>query len=105
MALPIRVGVLSFALYHGNFWSEVFRDCPDAVFAGVSDEDAGRGRDAAARFEVPFWPTPAALLERCDAVGICSPTALHPALIEQAAAAGCHVLCEKPLAQSEQPGR
>jgi predicted dehydrogenase len=47
---------------------------------------------------VPFWPTPAALLDRCDAVGICSPTALHPALIEQAAAAGCHVLCEKPLA-------
>ena len=98
MSKPIRVGILSFALYHGNFWSEAFRDSPDAELVGVWDEDAARGQAAAARFGVPFWPTAAALLERCDAVGICSATARHRALIEQAAAAGRHVLCEKPLA-------
>jgi predicted dehydrogenase len=33
-----------------------------------------------------------------DAVIICTPPLLHVAMIEGALAAGCHVLCEKPLA-------
>ena len=39
----IRIGILSFAHYHANFWSEVFRDSPDVAFAGVWDDDRQRG--------------------------------------------------------------
>ena len=40
------------------------------------------------------------LLGSCDAVDICTPTPTHAALGRQAADAGRHVLCEKPLART-----
>ncbi|MCA0423042.1 MAG: Gfo/Idh/MocA family oxidoreductase, partial [Proteobacteria bacterium] len=36
----------------------------------------------------------------CDAVAICAETVKHPALTEAAAAAGKHILCEKPTART-----
>ena len=45
-----RIGVLSFAHYHANFWSEVF--AARGVLAGVWDDDGARGREAAQRFGV-----------------------------------------------------
>jgi myo-inositol 2-dehydrogenase/D-chiro-inositol 1-dehydrogenase len=98
MARPIQAGILSFAHYHANFWAEVFRDSPRAEFVGIWDDDAGRGEAAAANYGTRFWPELDALLGACEAVGVCSATAHHADLIERAAAAGCHVLCEKPLA-------
>ncbi len=98
MAAPIRAGILSFAHYHANFWSEVFRDSLRAEFVGIWDDDAGRGEAAAAKYDTRYWPEIGALLGACEAVGVCSATAHHAGLIERAAAAGCHILCEKPLA-------
>lgn len=40
--------------------------------------------------------------ERLDAVSVCTPNALHKDHVIEALAAGCHVLCEKPPAISEQ---
>ncbi len=41
-----------------------------------------------------------AALAGADVVDVCTPTGTHPALVAAAAAAGAHVLCEKPLALS-----
>jgi predicted dehydrogenase len=90
-----RIGVLSFAHYHANFWSEVFLQ--RGVLAGIWDDDAARGADAASRFFTTHTTDLDALLERCTAVAICSETSMHPALVERAAARGRAVLCEKPL--------
>ena len=98
MVPPIRVGLLSFAHYHANFWAEVFRDSPLAEFVGIWDDEAERGQEAASKYGARFWSDLDALLAACDAVGVCSATAPHADLIERAAAAACHVLCEKPLA-------
>jgi myo-inositol 2-dehydrogenase/D-chiro-inositol 1-dehydrogenase len=98
MAERIRVGILGFAHYHANFWSEVFRDSPRAEFVGIWDHDESRGRAAAELYGVHFWPDLVPLLDGCDAVAVTSETVRHAPLIEQAAARGRHVLCEKPLA-------
>jgi myo-inositol 2-dehydrogenase / D-chiro-inositol 1-dehydrogenase len=94
-ALPLRVGVLSFAHYHANFWSESLAE--KDVLTGVWDDDVSRRDDAAARFHTHAFDTVDALLESCNAVAICSETARHGELIEQAARRGVAVLCEKPL--------
>jgi predicted dehydrogenase len=93
-----RVGVLSFAHYHANFWSEVL--AARGVLAGVWDDDASRGRDAAQRFGTAYHAALDELLARCTAVCICSETIAHAPLIERAAARGLAILCEKPLGTS-----
>ena len=97
-SLPLRVGLLSFAHYHANFWSEVF--AARGVLTGVWDDDGARGAEAAARFGTRHDTSLDALLDRCNAVAICSETSRHATLVEAAAARGLAVLCEKPLGTS-----
>lgn len=97
---PVRIAMLSFAHYHANFWCEAFCEDAGRPLACIWDDDAERGREAAARFGVPFEPDLAAALAACTAVAICAETVKHPALTEAAAAAGRHILCEKPTARS-----
>jgi predicted dehydrogenase len=96
----IRIATLSFAHYHANFWSEVFRNSPLAEFVGIWDADPARGAEAAHRYGTKFWPELDPLLDAVDAVAVTSETLEHRPLIERAAARGRHVLCEKPLATS-----
>lgn len=98
MTAPLRIGVLSFAHYHANFWSEVFAQ--RGVLAGVWDDDEPRGREAAARFGTAFSASLDELLATCTAVAVCSETSRHATLIERAAARGVAILCEKPLGTS-----
>jgi predicted dehydrogenase len=70
------------------------------VLAGVWDDDAARGCDAAQRFGTTYHADLDALLAACTAVCICSETCRHGPLIERAAARGLAILCEKPLGTS-----
>ena len=100
MKIPIRVAVLSFAHYHANFWTEIFKTSPLATPTAIWDDDHARGQAAAAAHGLAFNPDLSAVLAGCDAVAICSETAHHGELAEQAARAGCAIVCEKPLATS-----
>ena len=100
MSEKIRFGILSFAHFHANFWAEAVKISPHASLAGVWDDQQARGREAAGRHGTQFEPDLAALLSRCDAVGITSETARHADLVEAAAAAGVNILLEKPMATS-----
>ena len=91
---PVQIGVLSFAHYHANFWSEAL--AARGALAGVWDSDVTRGREAAARFGTDFFDNIDALLARCTGVAICSETVMHPELVECAARRGLAILCEKP---------
>jgi predicted dehydrogenase len=99
---PIRIGILSFAHYHANFWSEAFQEDGRASLVGIWDSDHARGREAGLRFGTPFHEDLDALIDSVDAVAVCSETADHRRLIERAAVKARHVLCEKPIATSLQ---
>lgn len=98
MSAQIRFGILSFAHYHANFWAEAINTAADVVLAGIWDDDAERGQAAARQYAAGYRSDLSALLRECDAVGITSETVKHADLVEQAAAAGCHILLEKPIA-------
>jgi predicted dehydrogenase len=70
------------------------------TLVGVCDVDATRAHEVGRSFDVPVFATAADLLAtgRPDAVSIATHPATHRDLVLQALAAGCHVLCEKPIA-------
>ena len=102
----LRIGLLSSAHVHAAAWVACLRQRPEVTLLGVADEDAARGREFAAQQQLPCFDSYTALLsERPEAVVICSENARHPALVELAAAAGAHILCEKPLATTAAAAR
>ncbi|PWW22886.1 putative dehydrogenase [Geodermatophilus normandii] len=70
---------------------------PTAELAGIWGRDAAKAAEAGAAFDVPGTDDLAALLEQVDAVSIAVPPDVQVPLAEQAAAAGRHLLLEKPI--------
>lgn len=101
----IKVAVLSFAHTHAIGYCRLLaaRDDIELVTTdpdGASAPDAGpRGAELAALLGVPYVETyDEALAWGPDAVIVTAENARHRELVERAAAAGAHILCEKPLA-------
>jgi UDP-N-acetyl-2-amino-2-deoxyglucuronate dehydrogenase len=71
-----------------------------AELTAVCDTDPAALARAMADTGAVGYPTLEALLEQseCDAVVLCTPSGLHPAQAMRAAAAGRHVVTEKPMA-------
>ena len=75
-----------------------------AELRGVCDSMGDRAEAFASKNGVPSWYSdPRALLSSDDihAVSICTPPGTHPEVAVAAAAEGKHILCEKPLAITE----
>jgi predicted dehydrogenase len=93
----LRVGVWGAGVW-GEKHARVYASLPGATLVGIFDRDPARGAQVAAQHGGVAFPSAAALLEQCDAVSVAVPTVDHRAATEQALAAGCHVLVEKPMA-------
>jgi predicted dehydrogenase len=94
----MRIGIMSFAHLHAEVYINNLRNAPDTEMIGFSDTDAERGKHFADVFNARWFPTHEALLaEKPDGVIVCSENANHLELVELAARAGVHVLCEKPI--------
>lgn len=103
--MSIRFAILSFAHYHANFWAQAINAADGAALVGIWDDVEARGQQAAHQYGTAYYADLDALLARCDAVGITSETARHADLVERAAAAGKHILLEKPMATTAAEGR
>ena len=95
----IRVGVWGAGAW-GEKHARIYEGLPDVELVGVHDRDPERAEAVASRHGGQPFARPEALLARCDAVSIAVPTVDHRGAAEQALAAGCHVLVEKPMAAS-----
>jgi len=93
------VGCGFFARNHLHAWRDLAPE--GAALAAVCDADPARAEAAARAFGVPraFHDLGDLLREtRPDFVDLVTPPETHAALVRQAAAAGVHVICQKPLA-------
>ncbi|QHT62428.1 Gfo/Idh/MocA family oxidoreductase [Paenibacillus lycopersici] len=95
----MKAAIISFAHMHAYSYAEQMMKRGDAELSAVWDDDETRGREAAARYGVPFYRELRELLATdAAAVIVCSENARHKEHVIAAAEAGKHVLCEKPIA-------
>jgi predicted dehydrogenase len=93
-----RLGVVGLGAAGSRHARTVASDAVNAELAAVVDPRDDVAEDFARRLGAPR-ATYAELLAdpSVDGVVLATPTPMHPAMIEQAAEAGKHVFCEKPL--------
>jgi predicted dehydrogenase len=101
--MTIKVGLIGCG-HIGRFHARNVKDVQahrlaDVDYHAVCDRHLERAEGFAAIGGCSLVTTdPAAVIDACDAIYICTETAEHRVLVEAAAAAGKHVFCEKPLA-------
>jgi predicted dehydrogenase len=81
---------------------EAVRDASNIELVSVMDTDAAKAQAVAGKFNVPHACTTEKelLAQDLDAVYIATPQNVHVRQVVQAAQAGKHILCEKPIAVS-----
>ncbi|HVC50644.1 MAG TPA: Gfo/Idh/MocA family oxidoreductase [Stellaceae bacterium] len=98
---PIRWGIVGLGKFASEALLPAIGRSQHAVAAACATRDPAKAREFAARFAIPAVYDSAAELVRdaaVDAVYVATPNGEHVPVVLAAAAAGKHVLCEKPLA-------
>lgn len=100
---PVRFAIVGCGKI-GNRHAEKLKSVEGAVLDSVFDVEPERAKQLAQMYHCSFYTDVNELLKKgvIDYVNICTPSGLHPENTIQALRAGKHVLCEKPMAFSEQ---
>ncbi len=85
---------------HAAAWATI-----DAQLVGFCAETTQEAAGLAHTYRTRVYPDYAALLDDVDVIDICTPTHLHHDMVLQAAKAGKHIICEKPLARTVEQGQ
>ncbi|NTV52249.1 MAG: Gfo/Idh/MocA family oxidoreductase, partial [Candidatus Firestonebacteria bacterium] len=86
------VGAGAMGSTHAAAWSQT-----GVQLAGLFDTKGEQASALASQYKTRTYASLDVLLQDVDLVDICTPTHLHHDMVLQAAAAGKHVVCEKPL--------
>lgn len=94
---------LRFGLFGTGYWAAETQAAalaihPEAEFVGVWGRDPAKAKAIADRYGVGAYDEVDALLRDVQAVAVALPPAVQAELALRAAAAGCHLLLDKPLA-------
>lgn len=96
--MALRIGIVGAGFMgstHAAGWSQT-----PANIVGIHALDAEKTRTLAHRVGAAVYDSLDALINAVDVVDICTPTPLHYEMALKAAAAGKHIVCEKPLART-----
>lgn len=94
----MRIGILSFAHLHAEGFQAGLKGIPGVELVGFSHEVEEEGRRYAQQFDLKWFARHQDLLaEGLDGVLVCSENARHLELVQMAAEAKAHILCEKPI--------
>ncbi len=102
----LKVGVIGLGM--GRFHLLEYKNHPQVELAAVADLDEKRLANAVTECGVARTYTSAEEMlekESLDLVSICTPNKFHKPLTVAALRAGCHVLCEKPMAMNATEAR
>lgn len=95
--MAIRVGFLGCG-YIGDFHAAMLADCGEEYdLTAAYDPDRGRTAAFADKWKTTACGSVEAVIERSDAVFVCTWTSEHAALVDLLAQRRRHVFCEKPL--------
>jgi predicted dehydrogenase len=106
MDRKLRCGVIGVGM--GRAHIRGYQSHPGAEVVAAADPDAARLQQAADELRVPArYADPLEMLrkEDLDVVSVATPNKFHLPLALAAFRAGCHVLCEKPMALDAAQGR
>lgn len=100
----VRIGLMGCGVVAGYGHLPAIAALPELTLAAFFEPAEARRREIAATYPqaVPCATLDAFFAQRLDAVSVTSPAPCHHDNVIAAAKAGCHVLCEKPLAMDEQ---
>ena len=98
----LRIGVIGAGRIGKIHAESIAARVPGAELAAVADIDLQAARELGDRFQVSVVRNYGLILKEADidAVAICSATDTHTQIIREAAAAGKHIFCEKPIDHS-----
>jgi predicted dehydrogenase len=102
----LRVGVIGLGM--GRAHIEGWKQHPQVEVVAIADPDAQRLAAVGEQYGIPGRHASAEAMlaaEALDVVSVCTPNKFHKDLTLAALAAGCHVLCEKPMAMNADEGR
>lgn len=96
----LRVGVIGVGI--GRMHIEQYKKHPQVEVVAIAEPDVARADWAKSEFNVTAYPSGTEMLakESLDIVSVCTPNKFHKPLTIEALEAGCHVLCEKPMAMN-----
>ncbi len=98
MADKLRVGIVGTgfaAAFHLDSLRRVYG--VEVELAGVTSRRPESRREFGEKHGIPVYDNLACMLPEIDVVDLCTPPSLHADGILEAARAGVHVICEKPL--------
>lgn len=100
----IGIGILSHAHGHANTYCKAMQAFDDVELIASWDDNTERGQQAAQSFGLEYRSRAEDVIQdpRVDAVIVTTETNRHADFIERAAAAGKHILCQKPMATTLQ---
>ena len=99
----VRVGVVGAGNISHNAHLPAYKSVTNAKVVAICDLDIERAKKAAEDFDIPhYYDSVTEMLanEDIDAVDICTWNSAHAPVAIEAANAGKHVICEKPLTVS-----
>lgn len=94
----LRIGLIGsgfMGAVHARAWAKT-----PAQLIGIHSLDMSTSVPLADSLGVPLYNDLDSLIADCDVIDICTPTYLHHRHALQAAQAGRHIVCEKPLART-----
>jgi myo-inositol 2-dehydrogenase/D-chiro-inositol 1-dehydrogenase len=99
----MRIGIVgtgTMGEVHAAAWRST-----DAELIGCASSHPDQAETLARQYKMRAFTDYSDLLEAVELVDICAPTPLHKPMVLQAAKAGKHVICEKPVALTPEDAR